>query len=56
MEVKLTEEFFKKRSYTRRYDHLAFKNWELIHIDNDIYTIQYHDIEEKVTRDEFILT
>lgn len=49
---KLSEEFFRKRSYTRRYDHLASVDWLVCKVNPTHYIIQYHDLVEEVTPDE----
>lgn len=62
MQIKITEEFLRKRSFTHRYDHLLEVYWTLENIthpeypNNDtIYTIRHKDIVEEVTRDEIAL-
>jgi len=62
MQVKVTEEFYRKRAYTHRYDHFLDVDWKLENIthpeypNNDtLYTIRHKDIVEIVTRDEITL-
>lgn len=55
MQVKLTEEFFRKRSYTHRYDHLIDVKWAVLsNCHKNTYTIWYQDIQEEVTREEIV--
>lgn len=49
---KLSEEFFRKRSYTRRYDHLASAEWLVCRVNPKHYIIKYGDIVEEVTPSE----
>lgn len=51
MQVRLTEEFYRIRSYTHRYDHLQNAPWKLI--QTQPYIIQLEDLKEEVTRAEF---
>lgn len=56
MQVKVTEEFFRKRSYTHRYDHLANVKWNAIQwlVSPPKYEIYYQDIKEVVTEEEIV--
>lgn len=55
MQVKVTEEFYRKRAYTHRYDHLHNVNWEIVHsyeLEGEWYhVIQYYDVvtDEEIT-------
>jgi hypothetical protein len=56
MQVKVTEEFYRKRSYTHRYDHLLNVKWSAITLlcNPPKYYIYYQDIKEVVTEEEIV--
>jgi hypothetical protein len=51
----VNEEFFRKRSYTHRYDHLASVKWQIRTVKLQHYIIQYQDIVEEVTPNEVVI-
>lgn len=58
MQVKVTEHFYRKRSYTHRYDHLLMHTWELVSVPNvyrPFYVIQCQDLVEEVDREDFVI-